>query len=90
MRDNTNNNQNAIMSKCCFQFASCLLIYGLSNKMLNLNSLYFRIKEISIKGREISEAADSKDLNQENFFLFAKTSSTLTTPFLNRIIWGLL
>ena len=35
-----------------------------------------------MKGRKISEAADSQDLNQENFFLIAKTSSTLTTPFL--------
>ena len=62
------------MPKYCFQFILRLLIYDHSNKMLKL-------REISIKGRKISEATDSQDFNQGNFFLFAKTSSTLAKPF---------
>ena len=41
---NTNNNQNTIMSKYCFQFILCLLIYGHSNKMLNLKLPVFQHK----------------------------------------------
>ena len=43
-RDHTNNNRNAIMSKYCFQFALCLLIYGHSNKILNLKFPVFQDK----------------------------------------------
>ena len=45
---NINNNQNTIMSKYCFQFILCLLIYGHSNKMLNLKLPVFQHKRNSI------------------------------------------
>ena len=41
---NTNNKQNTIMSKYCFQFILCLLMDSHSNKMLNLKLPVFQHK----------------------------------------------